>query len=136
MPINVQWEDEQKQIIRQTFDGAWTWQQFIHACIDDDGNAGLMRSVTHTVHIVADFTRSGPIPFGGAMSQARSVMRYYPDNWGTLIVVTQNTFIRSLVSAYHRAYMKGVGAKTFSATTVEDARVQIAAWERKHAPTA
>lgn len=131
MPISVRWENDEKTIIRQTFEGNWTWQEFIHSCIDEDGNAGLMRSVAHTVHVISDFTASGPIPFGGAISQSRSVMRHYPPNWGTLTVVTQNAFIRSLVNAFRRTYQRGFGARTFSAATIDEAYTLITQWEQQ-----
>lgn len=135
MPITVQWENDDHRIIRQTFTGNWTWQEFIHACIDDDGNAGLMRSVSNTVHVISDFTHSGPIPFGGAISQSRSAMRHYPSNWGTLTVVTTNPFVRSLVNAFRRTYPRGFGAKTFAAATIDEAYGLIAEWERRSAVT-
>jgi len=135
MPITVQWEDDDRRIIRQTFTGNWTWKEFIHACTSDEGNAGLMRSVSHTVHVISDFTQSGPIPLGGAISQSRSVMRHYPPNWGTLTVVTTNPFVRTLVNAFRSTYPSSFGARTFAAATIDEAHALIAEWERRSAST-
>lgn len=132
MAITVNWEDDEKRIIRQTFEGAWSWQEFIDSCTN--GNAALMKTVTHTVHIISDFTPSGPLPLGGgAISQSRNVMKNYPENWGIIVIVSGSMFVRSLVMAFRRAYPRGYGAKTFAASSLDEAHAIIRRFESERA---
>jgi hypothetical protein len=83
-------------------------------------------------HLVADFTESGSLPLGGAVSQARTVTQYYPSNWGLLIIVSGNTFIKTLVNVFARTYARGAGAHTQAASTMADAYKLVAAYAEKH----
>src|SRR5215510_5936004 len=102
MPIIVEWQDEAKTVVLQRYDGRWTWDEFYVACTQDTVN--LMRTVPHTVHIFADFTKAQGVPIGGAMLHARNVMQHYPANWGTLIIVGANHFINLLVDMFRRTF--------------------------------
>lgn len=119
MPIAVGWDNPEHTVIRQTFADTWTWREFYDSCVEN--MAAMMRDEPHTVHILSDFRTSGPLPFGGAMTQARTVMQHYPTNWGIIVIVSNNRLITALVNAYHNAFIGGFGAKTFSARTVEEA---------------
>lgn len=132
MPILVKWDNDAKTVIRQSFEGAWTWQEFFDSCSKE--NAGLMKTVPHTVHILSDFTQSGPLPFGGAISQSRNVMKYYPPNWGIIVIVSGSMFIRSLVNTFRRAYPRGFGIKTFAALSVDEAYKIINEHQRTTTP--
>lgn len=133
MPIIVEWDNPEKTVIRQKYVGKWTWDEFFDACTKQ--SAGLMKTVPHTVHILADYSESGPLPLGGAVSQARTVTQYYPDNWGLLIIVSGNMFIKTLVNIFAKTYSRGAGAHTAAAATFEDAYKLVANYAKTHPET-
>lgn len=123
MPVETHWEAPSQIVVVQEYRDAWTWEDFYHACVND--TVPLMQSVPHTVHIISDFTNSGPIPFGGAISNARNAVRFYPDNWGLLIIVTPSMFMRSLVNTFRRAYPRDYGLKTYAVNTLAEAHALV-----------
>jgi hypothetical protein len=127
MPIKVEWHNEAKTVVVQRYDGRWTWDEFHIACTRDTSN--LMRTVPHTVHIFADFTKAQGVPIGGAMLHARNVMQHYPPNWGTLVIVGANHFINLLVEMFRRTFSTTLGNKTFTAATLEDAYKLIESYQ-------
>ena len=127
MPIIIEWHNESKTVVMQRYDGRWTWEEFYTACTQD--TAGLMRTVPHTVHIFADFSKAQGVPIGGAMLHARTVMQQYPPNWGTLTIIGANPFVNLLVDMFRRTFSTSLGGKTFTAATTEDAWKHIESWQ-------
>ena len=127
MPIIVEWHNAEKTIVLQRYEGRWTWDEFYVACTQD--SAGLMKSVTHTVHLFADFSKAEGVPIGGAMLHARNVMQHYPENWGTLTIIGANHFVNLLVDMFKKTFATDLGRRTFTAANYEDAYKHIAAWQ-------
>lgn len=130
MPITNEWINDEQQILLQTFSGAWTWQEFIQAGIGPGGTVERMESVDHRVHVISDFTPSAPLPVGAAMTQAGTVIRRYPANWGILVVVAPSLFIRTMVNAFRRTFHASLGQHTYAASTLEEAYDIIERWEQ------
>lgn len=121
MPVNVYWQDDTHTIVRQDYIGKWMWQDFIAASEAEGGAIDMMKSVPHLVNVIADYTQSGPLPMGSAIAQARTVINHYPANWGTLVVVSPQLFVRTLVTAYRRAFFNTTGSHVYAAATLEEA---------------
>lgn len=117
MPISINWDNPQKTIIRNEFEGSWTWNEFVEA-MDQVGK--LMQTVSHPVDILGNM-RPGNMPkTGNAIAVGRSAMLHWPANFQRLVLVTNpllevlgNTFkkmdsvlgpkmilVRSLEAAY------------------------------------
>lgn len=118
MKCTVEWDNADKTIIRVAYQPHWTWSDFYQANMQV---AEMMKSVTQQVHVIADYTEAPSIPLGGAITHARNVVKAYPANWGLLLIVTPNTLVVRLVSIFRRTFTRDMGAKTFSAATLEDA---------------
>jgi hypothetical protein len=119
MPITVEWENEEKTIVHVRYKGRWTWAEFMeHAGREA---AEMMKTVPHRVDVLADYFESGPLPLGGAMTQARGAIKQWPENWGILVVVSDNSIINSLVNVFHTTFAFGLGGRTYAATSYEDA---------------
>ena len=131
MPINVSWHNEEETIVIQEYVGRWSWEDFYQATTVE--SATLMKTTNHTVHIFADYSNSQGIPVGGAFTQAYSAMRKYPDNWGILVIVSANRFITTMVDIFKKMFTTDLGAKTFTAATIEEAYDIIANYEAEHA---
>jgi len=119
MPIELLWDNKDKTVIRQVFDGRWTWEEFYQ--MNCNRIPEMMQSVDHTVHVFSDFSVARGVPIGGALTHARNVMRYYPENWGILVIVGANTFVNLLVETFRHTFISTLGWKTFTAPTIEAA---------------
>ena len=96
MPIEIQWDDEAKTIIRENYLGQWTWDNFFAM---SNQAAEMMKTVDHRVDILANM-KDGIMPTSGAsMSNSRKVLLALPSNWGVIVVVT-NSFVSVLASIF------------------------------------
>jgi hypothetical protein len=123
MSITITWDNPDQTIIRETFTGRWTWEEFIDVC--GRQAPAMMKTVPHTVHIISDFRESTPLPLGGAISQARNVTKNMPPNWGLLVVVSNNSLVSALVNVFSHAYSRGIGAHAHAVKTMDEAYALI-----------
>jgi hypothetical protein len=91
MPITVSWDNEEKTIVRQTYIGKWTWDEFYAA---GEEFAVLAGTVTHTVHLLIDMRQAGPLP-GGALSHIGAMNRL-PPNMGRIVAVGVGSFVMKM----------------------------------------
>jgi hypothetical protein len=124
MPISATWANDEHSIILVEYTGRWTWDEFNQIGIVEISH--MMESVPHTVHLLADMTQSFPLPQGGALSHARNVTGNYPDNWGLLVIVSQNMLVTAMVNVFRTAFKSGSGGKTYNAKTLDEAMQLIA----------
>jgi len=116
--IEIKWDNDEHTIIRETYIGNWTWDDFY----DSVGVVPpMMISVSHTVHILIDLRESGPVPIGSAIVHARSAMQRFPQNWGIMAVVGPSMFIRSLVDIIRSILPGRLAGKIFVARSFEEA---------------
>ncbi|HEX2621144.1 MAG TPA: hypothetical protein VHL11_13375 [Phototrophicaceae bacterium] len=118
MGITLSWADDTKKVIIQKYEGSWTWEEFYNNSLV---STSMMESVSHTVHILADFRESGPLPFGGALTHARNSMSNLAANWGLLIIVSDSKLITMLVSVFKKMFGTSLGGKTFTASDFDEA---------------
>ena len=121
MKLPVEWENEEKTIIRMIFAGNWNWHDFYEANV---AVVALMQSVEHTVHTIADFRQSQGIPLDSPLVHARNAISALPDNWGILVIVTNNPLLEHLVNVFRITFRK-MGARTFLAGSIEQAHQLI-----------
>ncbi|MDX1991195.1 MAG: hypothetical protein SF029_02320 [bacterium] len=88
MSITVDWDNNEKTIIRQTYVGKWTWDEFYASC---EEFALLAQTVPHTVHMLIDMRHAGPLP-GGALSHIGALNRL-PPNMGRIVAVGVGSFV-------------------------------------------
>jgi len=83
--IRVEWYDDEKTILLETFDSEWTVDDY-RRLIDDA--AQRLSTVDHTVHIIADNTRSGsPLPANMLRGGLAYAVRRVPPNQGVTVFV-------------------------------------------------
>ncbi len=124
MAIELRWDDEAKLIIRENYQGHWTWDDFFAMSTEV---ATMMKSVDHRVDILANM-KDGIMPMSGAsMSFSKKALAALPPNWGIMVIVT-NPFIRALASIFKK-FDSQLGSKMFTVDTVENA-YQLIAEER------
>lgn len=126
MPIDVEWDNEAKSIIRQTFEGKWTWKEFLDASNIESRN--YIQSVEHKVHVISDFRESDGLPISGsALSYAKQVMMDFPENGGLVVIVDESYLLNSLVNIFRKIFRGNMGKRTYAVKTIEEAYALIEA---------
>ncbi len=122
MKHSVEWDNSEKTIVRMTYAGKWTWKDFYDTNM---ASVALAQTVEHRIHVIADFRHSQGIPGGNPLIHARNAMAVMPDNWGILVIVTDNQIIGRLVSIFRMTFRR-LGQKTFLAANMDEAYRLIA----------
>lgn len=87
MAIDVQWDSDQKTIIRHDFQRGWTWAEFGEAC--GHITPSMIATTDQTVHIISDFSNAPDLPLNGsALMHARTAVSRFPANWGLMVIVS------------------------------------------------
>ncbi len=124
MSVTVQWDNAEKTIIYQTFDGRWTWPDF-HAVWDEVTT--MAKGIDHPIDFIVDMRRSHLIPDQVFRQMRRVGSDTLDARIGLNVIVGANTFVQTFWSLFCRIY--GDAARTFKvdfATTPEEAREIIA----------
>lgn len=83
MPVSIFWNDDNKTILIEKFEGKWTitdWYQ-----LNDDA-AVKLAEVSHTVHVIVDATDAAPPPAQMLMGVQYAIKKM-PSNQGITIFV-------------------------------------------------
>src|SRR5689334_16940942 len=126
MPIKVQWDNEDKRVMRYTFEGRWTWDEY-HAAIAEAFQ--LVKDLPYMVNILLDFTNSNLIP-SNALSHFTSSMKTPPREFDVAVVVSKSGFIETLVALFRRISGK-MGDKLVAVKTLEEGRAFLATREKR-----
>lgn len=85
MPVQVDWLDNQQDIVILRFTGTWTWDEFFPA---RQQARELIQTVDHTVHIILDWTASdGRLP-GNLISNLRRAAQQRLPNTGRFYILS------------------------------------------------
>ena len=115
MPIEVSWGNPQKTVVYTVFGETWTLEEN-HQMIDDMYK--LTTSVTHTVHIVMDFTYSKTSP-AKLLSAGRHIEKRAVPNSGISVFVKANSFLKAIAQVIMKMFMKDT--KLYFADSLEEA---------------
>jgi hypothetical protein len=121
MSITVNWDNDDKTVIRYDFAGQWDWADFRAATVEA---FALTRSVTHRVDSISNFQPGSNLP-SDALFQFSRIMKVAPPNRGTTVIVGGTMFINNLVSIFSKIY-KPLGARLLIASTLDEARKKLA----------
>lgn len=100
MPIIVQWENNEKTIMRTTFTTPWTWNAL--PAIRQQG-LEMMAEVEHLVDSIVDFRTVEHIP-KGSLSAWRSMRSSRTSQQGVTVIVGTLPTIRMLYHSYVTAF--------------------------------
>lgn len=121
MGIQVSWHDEHKTIMLQVFEGKWTLEDYYRLV---DEAAALIRPLPHTVHIIADASRSA-LPPSQMVSGMRYALNKMPSNQGITVFVQPGTLASALIDLAKR-FSPRAASTVFIAASREDALALIA----------
>lgn len=92
MSVTVQWDNDDKTILRYTFEGDWTWEEYF---IELTQGREMMASVSHDVCVFNDMQHITRFPIN-FVSRAKGVITSRPDNTGLAIFLTTDRFFKIL----------------------------------------
>jgi hypothetical protein len=121
MPIQVQWDNEDKTILRYQYEGAWTWDDLYTALAQ---GYEWIDTVDHTVDIIIDLRQSSIIP-SSALTHARNLDKHRHPRIGLTIAVGANRFIQLLADTFKRL-VPSVASQYTLLATLDEARALIA----------
>jgi hypothetical protein len=128
MGIRVQWDNDDKTIVRWDFDGPWKWDDYFVAQLESNR---LLDSVDHLVDIIGNIQKSRLLP-PSAVSVYRSSLKSAAPNLGLIVLVGSSSFVRQMVNIFMKLFrFKGPGTDFRFADSEEEAR-QIIAEYRTH----
>ena len=126
MGITVQWDNDEKTVIRQTFNGRWTWDDLYAAL---DYVAKLTDSVPHRVDAIVDVRHLSMLPGGSLFSfntrqHADKLAKRNDVNRGSIIIVGANPLLRGLYDSFRGLYASTASDVHFVAS-IEQARALL-----------
>lgn len=99
MPIHVNWDNDEKTIVRYTFVGKWDWNDFWEAA---KASTELSNTVPHqTVDVIGDLSQTHMMPARG-LKHLQNVTKLRPANRGVVYFYGANRFVRQLTDALIR----------------------------------
>src|SRR5262245_22756963 len=116
MSVSANWDNEQQTIIRYSFDGNWTWNEF-YAAVNQ--SHALQDSVSHRVDVILDLGESYVVPEGALMQMRRLAGINHP-NTGVRIIVSRNSTLSVLFDTFTRVYNRNA-EKYYLASSMEQA---------------
>ena len=122
MPLKVEWLDTQKTIMGCTGQGTWTWDAY-HEALDDIANK--FKATSYRVDLIIMSAPGAIVPKGSSMPHYQRAMRIMPANLGLLVMVTSNTFARTIVSIFTKVYPNKDNVKLIMVPTLSEARIRI-----------
>lgn len=122
MNIHVEWDNDEKTIMRYDFGENWTWDDFRNA---NDISDRMFAEVEHTVDLIANLEGATAPPLG-ALSHLKYAKQAMPENGGAVFVVGGGLMISTLVSAFSRVF-KAIITDVTMADSMDDARAKITA---------
>ena len=125
MQINVAWDNSDHRIVRIVFQRGWTWQDLHQAVHQADA---LIKSETHTVHLVIDIHDAGGIP-GDFISRAGELFAQGEarSNEGQKIVIGAGGLIRMAYKGFLKVYGSKLEGRPFVfADNLDAARALLA----------
>jgi len=122
MPLKVEWLDTQRTIMGCTGEGTWTWDAYHEAL---DHIASQFKATQNRVDLIIMSAPNAIVPKGSSMPHYQRAMRIMPPNMGLLVLVTTNTFARTIVSIFTKVYPNNDNVKMVMVASLHEALTRI-----------
>ena len=99
MTITIHWENPEKTILRQKFEGKWTGAEY-YASLDEISNR--LKEVDHRVHWIGDMSDAVGIPSLNLLAASGRVVKMVEHQFLTVTVVQAHNYFQSLVNVVRR----------------------------------
>src|SRR5689334_11655228 len=98
MPIQVEWVNDDKTLIRWNFQGRWTAKE-LHETIKTSNE--WINGQNHTVNHITDLSQTDGVP-PNIIYEARSAMRSMPRNLGQVVMIGKGGIVELLGETLRR----------------------------------
>ncbi len=123
MPINLEWDNPDKTVLRMDVIGRWTWDEMYQASHE---GYKMLDAVPHRVCSLIDFSASQGIP-SNAITHARNMMGKQHPRTGLTVMVGVSPLFLSLWRVFVRVYALFSREQDFTfAGSLEEARAILA----------
>jgi|GEM_PF-380867 hypothetical protein len=126
MPIELYWDNDERDIMLIEVEGAWTWDDLYTTL-------GKIRKVTdnasYTIGAILDVSGGTSVPGGTIFTQtafnhAREMLKMGEGGTGPIMIVGANSFIRMVFSTFYNLDRKTLSNVRFAAS-LEEARLEL-----------
>lgn len=100
MPITVDWDNEEKTIIRWQFLAKWTWDDYYAAL---QVSRQISRQESYMLDIIVDMRDSKSLP-SHLFTHAQNALQANEINVGTIVVIGVTPLLRSAFNTFKRLY--------------------------------
>ena len=120
MGIKILWEDRDKTVMRQVYEGRWSVDDFRQVI---STTHKLLNGLPHTVDIIMDATLSDGTP-SNILAAMRYAEQQVAPNQGRVVVIGADLFMQEMLAVAKRIAPRATGNTTL-VDTLEDARVLV-----------
>ena len=122
MPVTVEWDNPEQNMILLTMEGVWTWEQ-----LEDGVNTitTMLGEVDHRVDTIFDASRSGPIPSNAFIHFRRMNQSAHP-NQASVVIVGMSAFAQTLLNTVGKIYRLARASDLRFVSTLGEAHAYLA----------
>ena len=116
MPISIDWDNDQKDVIRWDFGEQWDWDEVHQATMN---SVALRKTVKHDrdVSVILNLQHFTPLN-PSALKETRKALLMRPENRDLVVVVGRSAYTRAIVDIFRRRYIdmaeQFIGVETMS----------------------
>lgn len=133
MPVTVEWDNDDKTVVRMEMTGRWSWEE---AFAGSERGYNLLESVPYEVGVIIDFSRSAGLP-PNAITHAKGMIQRRHSRTGLTVFVGANAVFMSLWGIFSRVYaLFAQKQNSVFASTIDEARAILAQRYSRQMPTA
>jgi hypothetical protein len=100
MPITVQWENDEKTIVRWTLEGVWGWDDFRAAQAELHS---MIRDLPYLVDVVADMRSAPSLPKDTFRNFKSAELRAVP-NRDRIVLVGANLLVKGMATTFNQVF--------------------------------
>jgi hypothetical protein len=121
MMILVEWDNEEKTVVRWTFSGDWTWDDFRAAQAQMHE---MIRCLDYKVDVLADLRAAPSVPNDAFRNFKNAEARALP-NRDRVVLVSNNLLVRGMAACFNEVFRNRPTVFLF-ASTLDEGRVLLA----------
>jgi hypothetical protein len=93
MSVTYRWDNEEKTIMRFSFEEPWTWDEYYVMKPESDK---IIASVSHKVGAIIEIPRDLHLG-ANALTHSRTIDRTRPANLAVMIIVTESSLVKAFL---------------------------------------
>ncbi|MCI0710470.1 MAG: hypothetical protein L0154_09950 [Chloroflexi bacterium] len=121
MPVNIQWDNADKTIIRFEFVDPWTWKEFYGAIRESEP---MHNEVDHMVFWLYDINQMRKVPPNSLGGGKQVTNLRYENTCHDHVIVGANSIIRTLGNTFNRVYSRLYDMNIHFAESLEEGRAK------------